>query len=109
MSKSATTIDPIHPGEILKEQFLDEYGISATVFAKKLGVPPNRITRIIAGKSRITADTALLLAAALGTTAEFWLNLQMRYDLEVARGDDRTARRVAGVVGRGPVFAVAAE
>jgi len=106
MSKSATTIDPIHPGEILKEQFLDEYGISATVFAGKLDVPPNRITRIIAGKSRITADTALLLAASLGTTAEFWMNLQTQFDLEVARGNSGAARDVARIVGNEVAAAV---
>ena len=85
MSKSATIIDPIHPGEILAEEFLAPHGLSATAFAKRLGVPANRITRIIAGNSSVTADTALLLAAAFDMTAEFWLNLQTTYDLETAR------------------------
>ena len=85
MSKSVTTIDPIHPGEILREDFLDAHNLSATAFAKRLGVPANRITRIIAGNSSVTADTALLLSAAFDTSPEFWLNLQSRYDLECAR------------------------
>ena len=85
MSKSATIIDPIHPGEILSEEFLAPHGLSATAFAKRLCVPANRITRIIAGNSSVTADTALLLAAAFDMTPEFWLNLQSTYDLETAR------------------------
>lgn len=109
MSKSATTIDPIHPGEILKDQFLDIYGISATMLAAKLDVPPNRITRIIAGNTRITADTALLLAASLGTTPEFWLNLQMQFDLEVARGSAEIQERLKVVSGRKPHLETAAE
>ena len=97
MSKSAITIDPIHPGEILKEEFLEPYGLSATAFAKRLGVPANRITRIIAGKSAVTADTALLLSAAFDTSAEFWLNLQTHFDLETARGDAETMERARAV------------
>ena len=97
MSKSATTIDPIHPGEILKEEFLAPYGLSATAFAKRLGVPANRITRIIAGNSAITADTALLLSAAFDTSAEFWLNLQTQFDLETARRDDVTMSKARAI------------
>lgn len=94
MSKSATIIDPIHPGEILKVEFLDELGISASAFAASLGVVPNRITRIVAGKTSISAETALLLGAGLNTTAEFWMNLQTHYDLEVARQDADFVSRV---------------
>ena len=97
MSKSATTIDPIHPGEILKEEFLAPYGLSATAFAKRLGVPANRITRIIAGNSAITADTALLLSAAFDTSAEFWLNLQTQFDLEMARRDKATMSKAKAI------------
>lgn len=97
MSKSATTIDPIHPGEILKEEFLVPYGLSATAFAKRLGVPANRITRIIAGTSAITADTALLLSAAFDTSAEFWLNLQTQFDLETARRDKATMSKAKAI------------
>ncbi len=105
MSKSVTIIDPIHPGQILKDEFLEAYCVSATSFAGRLGVPANRITRIIAGNSRITADTAMLFSAALGTTAEFWLNLQTQYDLEVARGNADTQRRVKSVLGGNPQLA----
>ena len=97
MSKSATTIDPIHPGEILKEEFLAPHGLSATAFAKRLGVPANRITRIIAGKSAVTADTALLLSAAFDTSAEFWLNLQTQFDLDTARRDAATVARAKAI------------
>ena len=97
MSKSVTTIDPIHPGEILKEEFLEPYGLSASAFAKRLGVPANRITRIIAGNSSVTADTALLLSAALDTSAEFWLNLQTQFDLETARRDAATVAKAKAV------------
>ncbi len=96
MSKSATIIDPIHPGEILKEDFLDAHGISATAFASILGVSPNRITRIIAGTS-ITAETALLLAAGLNTSPDFWLNLQTQYDLETVRQDTAIISRIAEI------------
>lgn len=83
---------PIHPGEILKTEFLDELEISAYALAKALNVPVNRVTGIVNGERGITADTALRLARFFGTTPEFWLNLQTRYDLEVARRRD--ARRI---------------
>lgn len=74
---------PIHPGEILKDE-LDELELSASAFAKQLSVPVNRVTCIINGKWSITADTALPLARFFGTSAEFWLNLQMSYDLKIS-------------------------
>lgn len=74
---------PIHPGEILKLEFLDELGLSAYALAKALAVPPNRVTAILNGERAITADTALRLSRFFGNTAEFWLNLQLHYDLEV--------------------------
>jgi addiction module HigA family antidote len=97
------TIDPVSPGEVLKAEFLDPLGLSATAFAARLEVPANRITRVISGASRITAETALLLAAALGTTAEFWMTLQAEHDLEAARRDAGVRARVRGVkpVGEG--------
>ena len=76
---------PIHPGEILKTEFLDELGLTAYALAKALRVPPNRITGIVNGERAITADTALRLARYFGTTPEFWLNLQSHYDLSVTR------------------------
>jgi len=71
----------IHPGEILKDE-LDELGLSANVFAKKLHVPTNRITSILNGDRGITADTVLRLAVFFGTTPEFWLNLQTAFYLK---------------------------
>jgi addiction module HigA family antidote len=71
----------IHPGEILKQE-LEELDLSANAFARKLHVPTNRITAILNGQRSLTADTALRLAKYFGTTAEFWLNLQMSYDLK---------------------------
>ena len=102
MSKSATIIDPIHPGEILKEEFLDELGLSATSFAKSLGVPANRVTRLIAGASSVTAQTALLLSVALDTSAEFWMNLQSRFDLETAQRQPETIARLAALAEMSP-------
>jgi len=82
-------IPPIHPGEILKEEFMVPYGLSANKLAASLYVPTNRITHLINGHRSITADTALRLADAFGTTPEFWTNLQDHYDLEVAKQTDR--------------------
>ena len=80
-----TTIAPIHPGEILAEEFLAPLEISQNRLAVAIGVPPRRINEIVHGKRRITADTALRLARYFGTTDRFWLNLQIRYDLEVEK------------------------
>lgn len=77
-------IEPVHPGEYLRET-LDELDITQYRLAKVIGVPPRRINEIVHGRRSITADTALRIAAALGTTPEFWLNLQSMYDLDVAR------------------------
>ena len=74
----------IHPGEHLAE-ILDELGISQYRLAKTIGVPPIRINQIVHSKRAITADTALRIGRALGTTPDFWLNLQRMYDLDVAR------------------------
>lgn len=76
-------IRPIHPGEHLKE-FLEEYEISQYALAKAIGVGEMRVSEIVRGRRRITADTALLLGRFFGTSPAFWLNLQTRYDLEVA-------------------------
>jgi addiction module HigA family antidote len=77
-------LDPIHPGEILGEEYLKPSGLSATALAKRVGVPANRITRLVAGQSSVTADTALRLARAFGTSAQFWMNLQSQYELQAA-------------------------
>lgn len=75
----------ISPGEVLRAEFLDPLGLSARALARELGVPANRITGILHGTRAITAETALLLARRLGTSPEFWLNLQTAHDLEAAR------------------------
>ncbi len=74
---------PINPGEILQDE-LDELGLSANAFAKALGVPTNRITAILKGQRRISADTALRLSQYFGTSPKFWMNLQQSYDLKIA-------------------------
>ena len=76
---------PIHPGEILLTEFLEPLEISQYRLAKDISVPPRRINEIVHGKRSITADTALRLARFFGTTERFWLNLQVRYDLEVEK------------------------
>ena len=80
-----TTITPIHPGEILMEEFLEPLAVSQNRLAVAIGVPPRRINEIVHGKRRITADTALRLARYFGTTDRFWLNLQTRFDLEIEK------------------------
>lgn len=76
---------PAHPGEILKEEFLDELGVSQVAFAEHIGVPVQRVNEIVRGKRGITSETAWLLSQALGTTPEFWVNLQTTYDLAANR------------------------
>ena len=76
-------LDPIHPGEVLLEEFLKPMGLSQNRVALDIGVPARRINEIVLGKRRITADTALRLARFFGTSAQFWLGLQMDYDLDV--------------------------
>ena len=76
-------LKPIHPGEILKEEFLKPLKISEYRLAKSISVPPRRINEIVHGKRAITADTALRLAKFFGNSAKFWLNCQAHYDLEV--------------------------
>jgi antitoxin HigA-1 len=79
------TLPNIHPGEVLLEEFLVPLDISQNALARAADVPPRRINEIVLGKRGITADTALRLAAALGTSERFWLGLQADYDLEEAR------------------------
>jgi addiction module HigA family antidote len=76
-------LPPIHPGEILMEEFLEPMGISQYRLAKDISVPPRRINEIVHGKRSITADTALRLGRFFGMSPQFWLNLQTRHDLEV--------------------------
>lgn len=80
-----TIMPPVHPGEILLEEFLAPLSVSQYRLAKNLGVPARRINEIVHGQRRISADTALRLARYFGTSERFWMNLQARYDLETQR------------------------
>lgn len=93
---AATKLVPIHPGEILLEEFLEPLGISQYRLAKDISVPPRRINEIVHGIRAITADTALRLSRYFGTSERFWLNLQTRYDLEVEK--DRLGSRLEAEV-----------
>lgn len=77
-------IAPIHSGEVLMEDFIEGFGITQNKLAVSIGVPPRRINEIVHGKRSITADTALRLAKAFGNSAQFWLNIQDRYELDLA-------------------------
>jgi addiction module HigA family antidote len=77
-------LPPLHPGEVLREEFLVPLGLSPGALAKAMGVPRTRVERIAAESTGVTADTALRLSKALGTSAQVWLNLQNRYDVETA-------------------------
>ena len=89
---TAPTMEPIHPGEVLMLEYLEPLGLTQHRVAVAIGVPPRRINEIVHGKRAVSADTALRLAKFLGTTPEFWLNLQSRFDLEKAR--DRAGREI---------------
>jgi addiction module HigA family antidote len=79
-----TTLAPLHPGEVLREEFMKPLGVSAITVAKACHVPRTRIERIVREEIGISADTALRLSKVFNTTPEFWLNLQIRYDIETA-------------------------
>lgn len=92
MSSSLTTteldeIEPIHPGEILMEDFIEGFAITQNRLAVSIGVPPRRINEIVHGKRGITADTAVRLARYFGTSEQFWMNLQSNYELRLKRRD----------------------
>ena len=89
---SKDKIRPVHPGEILLEEFLQPMGLSQNRLALHLSVPPRRINEIVHGKRRITADTALRLAHYFGMSAQFWLGLQMDHDLDLE--EDRLGERL---------------
>jgi len=80
-------LPPIHPGEILREEFLRPLGMSMNRLADELHVPANRITQIVDGRRSVTGETALRLARYFGTSPEFWLGIQKDYDLQVARDE----------------------
>ncbi|MGZ9165021.1 MAG: HigA family addiction module antitoxin [Anaerolineales bacterium] len=88
----ANKLPPIHPGEVLLEEFLEPMGISQYRLAKDINVPPRRINEIVLGKRAITPDTALRLSIYFGLSERFWMNLQTRYDLEVEK--DKSQKRL---------------
>jgi len=85
VAEGSDLMPPITPGEILREEFTQPFGLSANALAKALHVPPNRITAILNGNRSITADTALRLARYFDTAPQSWVNLQKNYELEVAK------------------------
>lgn len=84
---TAKKLQPIHPGVVLREEFIEPMGMSQREFADKIRVTHTRLNQIVNEKRSVTADTALRLSKALGTTAEFWMNLQARYDLDKTRDE----------------------
>lgn len=96
-------LHPVHPGEVLSEEFLKPMSISQNRLAINIGVPPRRINEIVLGKRGVSADTALRLAKFFGTSAEFWLGLQSQYDLDITAEElgerlNREVRAYANVV-----------
>ena len=100
-SRSLTTTEqyerlaPVHPGEVLMEDFIEQLGISQNRVAVAIGVPPRRINEIVHGKRSVSADTALRLGRFFGTSAQFWLYLQAHYDLDLA--EDRAADAIRDI------------
>ena len=95
-SLTTTKIAPIHPGEVLMEDFIEGFGITQHKLAVAIGVPPRRVNEIVHGKRGITADTAMRLSRYFGTTPGFWMNLQMRYELD--RAEDALGDTLSGIV-----------
>ena len=83
--ETETVMPPVHPGEILLEEFLKPLEVSQYQLAKEISVPARRVNEIVHGQRRISADTALRLARYFGTSERFWMNLQIRYDLEIEK------------------------
>lgn len=97
----AKKLPPMHPGEVLREEFLAPLGLSAGALAKACGVPRTRVERIANEETSITADTALRLGKALGTSAQLWLNLQNEFDMRTAKNRIRKAlEKISPVTGR---------
>src|ERR1035437_12910 len=87
MTMTKKEFTPVTPGEMLKEEFFAEYGLSQNQLAKAIGILPNRFAKIVNNRRRITADTALRLSFCFGNSPEFWMNLQSHYDLKLARSE----------------------
>lgn len=97
MMNDSEKLAPVHPGEVLLEEFLKPLGLSQNQLALAIRVPARRINEIVQGKRRVTADTALRLARYFQMSPQFWLGLQMDYDLDIAQDElsERLAREVA--------------
>jgi len=95
---ASNKLDPVHPGEILQREFLEPMGLSQNQLARGIGVSPRRVNEIVLGKRRVTAETALRLSRYFNMSAEFWMGLQMDYDLDVEM--DRLGSRLESEVGR---------
>ena len=93
---SVAAVAPIHPGEVLMEDFIEGFGITQHKLAVAISVPPRRINEIVHGKRGITADTAMRLSRYFGTTPGFWMNLQVRYELD--RAGDVLGDTLSGIV-----------
>lgn len=96
-------LPPVLPGEVLVEQFMRPLGLRPTLLAREIGVPVNRVTEIQSGRRRITAQTALLFGRYFGTSPEFWLRLQMEYDLRIARRSRATQAHLLVVERHAPL------
>ncbi|MBP5673744.1 MAG: HigA family addiction module antidote protein [Lentisphaeria bacterium] len=92
MANEDKYLKPVHPGEVLKFEFLDPLSLSQNELARQIGVPPRRINEIVHGKRAITPDTAIRLSKFFGTTAKFWLGLQAEYDLDCIIYAERTGQ-----------------
>ena len=88
-----TLLEPVHPGEVLKHDYMEPFGLSATALARAIGVTPARVNEIVRGRRGITAETALRLARYFGTDARSWMNLQDRYELTLAERNEASALR----------------
>ena len=94
-TEANSKLAPVHPGEVLMEDFIEGFGITQNKLAVAIGVPPRRINEIVHGKRAVTADTALWLGKYFGVSAQFWLNLQTQYDLDVA--EDRLSMQIDAI------------
>lgn len=106
MNRRKNKLPPVHPGEVLREEFMKPLGLSASDMAKGLGVAPSTVSLLVRGRRSVSPELALRLARYVGTTAEFWVGLQGQYDLDVA--SDQAEGRIAREVHRCRVVPVTA-
>lgn len=94
-TEANSKLAPVHPGEVLMEDFIEGFGITQNKLAVAIGVPPRHINEIVHGQRAVTADTTLRLGKYFGVSAQFWLNLQTQYDLDVA--EDRLSMQIDAI------------